>query len=241
MINDNEGMQLSEKNRFYKIKYEKNDSTIVGFIVKKYCNKPTLKAKSRRQHMTVLNGFVKPYCKVFISKKFNDSLQKTSDLTKALTAQNRHGEILLYSIFVGGVNRLVVQNPDIQMSDSFKKIHLINYQYFSFELSTHINDFFIGKLPNEIIDYKILNNQLIYTSSNGLGQNSLSYSNNEWILNDSINLIDISNYKTELHVNMEEIGDDYYYQILEKYLQNILGESSIPYIDQITSPILYMD
>lgn len=251
---------LEETDAYYKIKFDYKSWIGEGYIVKKYCDNPTLKPIDEwdkeshylNQCNLIINPELLPFCKVFVKEKFHDLL------IKGINSKNpkQHidevffqtsTEIILISIFVGQSKRAPYYNPAIRpvraTSDQSTAIYCVKNDYYVYEFSNYDNMFMSNSpsLPNKIDSYSITKDTLKAIAADHESyfyhehdfninlyplDNKRAFSSRKgakWILNDTIQLIDISYIADKFFVDKTQIGHEYFYSILGAYIDDVLS------------------
>jgi len=157
-------------------------------------------------------------------------------------------ELILYSLFVGQSERELYNNPHRSGSDNTHLIYCVKNEYYSYEFDNFSNMFVATSpsLPTKIDSYAIKKDTLKYTTEdydNYHPKQSVelypidnkraftSRKETNWVLNDTIQLIDISYLADRFFVPETQIGHKYFYEILELYIQDVLPKRIDTYLE----------
>ena len=249
---------VDDSSSFYKIRMDYKNQILEGYIVKNYCGKNTIEPftdmqVSLQSSNFIVNPELLPYCRVFVSEKFHNLLSSWTESKdplnhlKSVLLETRT-ELIIYSLFVGGSSRELYNNSSRGSSDITHFFFCVENDYYLFDFSNH-DVFFVyssASLPQDIVNYSIEHDTLKFsTASNEIYQpdrreklypldNKRAYTSRNgavWILNDSIRLVDISHIADVLHIPEGQIGQDYFWCVLELYIQTILPKRKDTYLE----------
>ncbi len=248
---------VAETKNFFKIKFNFKNRVLEGYIIKSFCNKPTITTlnilESKLSNSNIIqNPELLPYCRVFISEKIQKLLIQGKDSKEPFTflrqiLNETQTELILFSVFVGSSQRNIYANPHYISSDVSKSFNCIRNNYYYYEFGNYSNMFHctVPKIPTLISSYSLNKNNLkISISKSDDNSNSryfklkpvdekrafTSRKGSEWVLNDSIKLIDISYISDKLVIPESQKGHSYFFQILELYIQEILPKTNESYL-----------
>tara|TARA_Y100000385_G_C12990589_1_gene592609 strand:+ start:68 stop:1141 length:1074 start_codon:yes stop_codon:yes gene_type:complete len=249
---------LEETKAFYKIKFDYKNKTEEGYIIKTYCGNPTLLKFynvdiSLRNSNFIKNPDLLPYCRVFVTEKFHNLLKEginsenpLQHLKKVLS--QTHTDLYLYSLFVGQSERELYNNPYRTGSDNTPLVYCVKNDYYSFKFN-NIGNMFVAtspSLPTKIDSYSINKDTLKLTTEdydNYHPKQSIKLypldnkrafttrKGTKWVLNDTIELIDISYIADRFFVPETQIGHTYFYETLESYIQEVLPKRNDTYLE----------
>lgn len=249
---------IDETDEFYKIRFDYKNRTLEGYILKYYCKKSTIKpytdvSNPLRSANLILNPDLLPYCRVFVSEKFHNLLIGGSKSKNPLQHLKNllletETEQILYSIFVGQSTRELYNNYGRAGSDQTHLIYCVKNDYYTYDFSNYSNMFMVESpsLPLRIGSYSIKNDTLKLATEDYDNYHSrpsirlypqdskrafTSRNGAVWILNDTIRLKDISYIADKFSVTESQIGHEYFYEILELYIQEILPKRNDTYLE----------
>jgi len=194
-----------------------------------------------------------PFCKILVSEKFykflEDKTLNTDDrIRQALDSTAT--ENLIIGIYIGGGERKVVVNEERHSSDVsiYNEIFMPSFYFYAF--SNHANMFvaIVPDIPKEIISHEI-KDSVLYAQINNYetGENktsiislhetkdSIIFSNKYrriWMFNHSDKYIDISFLRDSVGCEFYNISHQYFYEILERFIQEKCGRKNELYFEQ---------
>ncbi len=258
LYNDTEIELIEESDDYYKIKFNFKNEIKEGFIIKLFCGHSSIaqsfnSLKWFRDPNFIVNPGLLPYCRVFVSERFYDLLsfgKNSKDPLKHFleTVQQTQTEPIIFSIFVGESKRELYNNTFWIGSDMSPLLHCVQNAYYTYELSNYTNMFIVTSpaLPKKIITDSISNDTLrIVTRNNDPELNEekiLLYpidqkraftnrSGGKWVLNDTLKLIDISYLSDNIKIPETQIGHQYFYEVLERFIQEVLPKRRDTYLE----------
>lgn len=256
---------IYEEGDFYKIKFEHLNKIIEGYIVKKYCSKNTIKPLTVESEKTstpnlILNPELLPYCRVFVSKKFHDLLikgQKSENPLKYLKKilSDTQSELLIFSLFVGQSSRIIYQNEARRSSSDFSElIYYIKNDYYIYSFLNYASSFVV---ITPSIPVKVKSHHITHYTLNLATENYNNYippqivklhpednrnafvgrKGSIWILNDSIEMVDISYISDRISIPETQIENTYFNDVFELYIQDILPKRQDTYLEHYLEPL----
>ena len=250
---------IYEEGDYYKIKFEHLNKIIEGYIVKKYCGKNTiLPLSGTNEKMStpniILNPELLPYCRVFVSKKFHDLLikgKKSENPLKYLKQilSDTQTELLLFSLFVGQSSRILYQNEARRSSSDFSQlIYYIKNDYYIYSFLNYPSSFAVitPSIPVRVKSHQITNYTLnlatdAYNNYIPPQKVKLHPKDNRnafvgrkgavWILNDSIEMVDISYISDRISIPETQIENTFFNDVFELYIQDILPKRQDTYLE----------
>jgi hypothetical protein len=249
---------IDETSEFFKIRFDYQNQTLEGYILKTFCGSPTIQPYTNLSHSPsnsnlIINRELLPYCRVFVTEKFHNLLIKGSKSQNSLkylknVLSQTETELILYSLFVGQSERKLYINNQRMGSDMTHLIYCVKNDYFTYDFSNYSNMFVVTSpsLPQKIGSYSIKNDTLKLVTKDYDNYHSkpsiklypqdckrafTSRKGAVWILNDTIRLKDISYIADKFSVPETQIGHTYFYEILELYIQDILPNREDTYLE----------
>ena len=253
---------IEEEGIFYRINFEYNNQSYSGYIIKSFCGKTTLvKSNAGRYLKKISNHPLKPYCRILVSKKFSDILKECKDTNDPLNCFKKAidqtlTQLLIHSLFVGESRRHLVKNYSRAGGDNSDSIYRVDVDYYTYDFGNFSN-MFVATNPNrplKIKTYNIIDDTIYYSRYSGVlfdelgnvkrriqtqkifpkyGKRAFSNINRDvWILNDSIEMLDISFLANKFEIRETQIGHFYYYEILDQYIQEILPKRNQGYLNE---------
>lgn len=202
-----------------------------------------------------------PYCKILISEKFFNLLKgkKLKSIEKIKYAlDSTITENLIIGVFIGGGVRKVAVNSERFSSDVsiYREVFHPDFYYYSFRNYSNLFWTTVPDIPKKILSYEIKQGVLYAQIHNYDSEEnkteivSISPTNDSvficnrfqkrWRFNNSDNFIDISFLGDSVNTKYYDISHQYFYEILERFIQEELGRRDSLYFENYLKELSYV-